>query len=380
MIDQKKFHDCLQMAGVEFITGVPDSLLNDFCLYVEAELPREQHVITANEGNAIALAAGNYLATGRVPLVYMQNSGIGNCLNPLLSLTNKEVYGIPMVLLIGWRGDPDSRDHAQHDKQGQVMPALLELMNIPCKVIDKDEEKTFEVVEWAVKTAREQSSPTAILVKKGVLEKGHKRAFVPEDSVYGMTREDAIACVLKCTPENALFVATTGRATRELHALRDQNSAGHERDFLNLGSMGHALSIANGIALGAKNRLVVCLDGDAAVIMHLGSLTTAGIVGSTNLLHVVLNNGVHESVGGQPSAGFNADLTAIAENAGYKTVGRAVETEEDLTAAVLELLALDGPSFVEARIRKGIRADMPALKIIPSDLKELLIKNIRQGA
>ncbi|ANT64602.1 phosphonopyruvate decarboxylase [Prosthecochloris sp. CIB 2401] len=377
MIDQKKFHDCLRKAGVEFITGVPDSLLNDFCLYVEAELPRERHVIAANEGNAIALAAGHYLATGCVPLVYMQNSGIGNCVNPLLSLTNKEVYGIPMVLLIGWRGDPDVKDHAQHEKQGRVMPALLELLDIPFNVIDKDEEKAFEVIEWAVKRAREQSSPTALLVKKGVLEKGHKKAFVPEDSVYSMSREEAIACVVKCTPKNALFVATTGRATRELHALRDQSGAGHERDFLNLGAMGHALSIANGMALGSKNRHVICLDGDAAVIMHLGSLTTAGMVGYSNLLHVVLNNGVHESVGGQLSAGFNADLTAIAENAGYKTVGRAVKTEVDLKAAMFELLASDGPSFVEVRIRKGIRADLPPLKIIPSELKEMLMKNIR---
>jgi len=376
MIDQKKFYECLRNAGVEFITGVPDSFLNDFCLYAEAELSRERHVIAANEGNAIALAAGHYLATGHVPLVYMQNSGIGNCVNPLLSLANKEVYSIPIVLLIGWRGAPDSRDHAQHDKQGRIMPDLMTAMDIPSKVIDADEQKAFETAEWAVKTARELGSPTALLVKKGALAKAEKKQLVPEDSAYSMSREEAMACVIKCVPEDALFVATTGRAARELHALRELSGAGHDRDFLNVGAMGHALSIANGLALGAKDRKVICFDGDAALIMHMGSMTTAGVIGSANLLHVVLNNGAHESVGGQVSAGFKADFTTIAESAGYRTVGRAVETAEELQDAVKQLLDAGGPAFIDMRIRKGIRPGLPPLKIVPVELKGPLMKNI----
>lgn len=377
MIDQRKFYECLRKAGVEFITGVPDSFLNDFCLSAEAELTRERHVIAANEGNAIALAVGHYLATGHVPLIYMQNSGIGNGVNPLLSLANKEVYGIPMVLLIGWRGEPGSGDHAQHDKQGRIMPDLLADMDIPFKVIDNDEQKAFETAEWAVQTAREQGSPIALLVKKGALAKAEKKKFVPEDSAYNMSREEAMACVIECAPDDALFVATTGRATRELYALRELSGAGHDRDFLNVGAMGHALSIANGLALGVKDRKVICFDGDAALIMHMGSITTAGVVGSKNLLHVVLNNGVHESVGGQFSAGFKVNFTAIAENAGYQTVGRAVETAEELQNAVRRLLDGEGPSFIDMRIRKGIRSGLPPLKIVPQELKAPLMANIR---
>jgi len=375
VIDQKKFHDCLQSAGVQFMTGVPDTLLNDFCLYAQANLPPDRHVIAANEGNAVALAAGYHLATGSIPLVYMQNSGIGNCVNPLLSLANKEVYGIPMVLLIGWRGDPDVKDHPQHRKQGEATPALLEAMGIPFRVLTDNLDEALYAAKWAVSTAKKLSSPTALVAKKGALAKAEKGATDNRDCPYKMSREEAMACVLKSVPDNAVFVATTGRAARELHALRDLNDEGHDRDFLNVGAMGHAASIASGIALAAKKRLVVCLDGDAALIMHLGSLTTAGKLGMPNFLHVVLNNGAHESVGGQPSAGFKADLTAMAGSAGYKTLGKAVKTEQGLVQAVQTLLPADGPAFIEVRIRKGIRADLPPLKFSHSDLKTLLMEN-----
>ena len=378
MIDQKKFHECLQNEDVEFITGVPDSLLNEFCLYAEAELPRERHIIAANEGNAVALAAGYHLATGTVPLVYMQNSGIGNAMNPLLSLTNKDVYAIPMVLLIGWRGDPDIKDHAQHKKQGELTPVLLDAMDIPFRIISSDDENAFELARWAVRTARKRSAPTALIAKKGMFARSKKKEAGAEDSKYNMSRENAIECIMSCVPEDTIFVATTGRTTRELYELRNLSGAGHNMDFLNVGAMGHASSIANGIVLGAKNRLVVCLDGDAAAIMHLGSLTTMGVLGSLKFLHVVLNNGAHESVGGQPSAGYTANLTAIAENSGSQTVGSAVETKESLQDAVKILLATEGPAFIDARIRKGIRADLPPLNVSPLDLKDMLMKNFKE--
>ena len=192
-----------------------------------------------------------------------------------------------------------------------------------------------------------------------------------------MSRENAIECILRSVPADAICIATTGRATRELHELRNLSGTGHDLDFLNVGAMGHASSIAAGIALAAKDRLVVCLDGDAAAIMHLGSLTTTGVLGLPNFLHVVLNNGAHESVGGQPSAGFKANLTAIAENAGYKTVGSSVETERALRDAVSTLLPAENPAFIDVRIRKGIRSDLPLLKIAHLDLKESFMKSIK---
>jgi phosphonopyruvate decarboxylase len=378
MIDQEKFHECLRNAGVEFMTGVPDTLLNDFCLYAQANLPPDRHVIAANEGNAVALAAGYHLATGSVPLVYMQNSGLGNTVNPLLSLTNKEVYAVPMVLLVGWRGDPSVKDHPQHKKQGEVTLAMLECMGIPFRVLEDNIEGALASAEWAIRTARETSTPTALIAKKGVVAKPEKEIAEISDCRYSMSRENAIECVLDNLPANSICVATTGRATRELHALRDLKGVGHDLDFLNVGAMGHASSIAVGIALAAKNRLVVCLDGDAALIMHLGSLTTTGMLGLSNLLHVVLNNGVHESVGGQQSAGFKADLTAIAENAGYTTIGRAAETEQDLGREIKTLLSADGPAFVEVRIRKGIRTDLPPLKVNHIELKDILMQNLSE--
>ncbi len=379
MIDQKKFHMCLQDVGVEFITGVPDSLLNDFCMYAEQELPREQHVIAANEGNAVALAAGYHLATGSVPLVYMQNSGMGNAMNPLLSLTNQDVYSIPLVLLIGWRGDPTIRDHAQHKRQGELTPVLLETMDIPFRVIDRENETAFDAVRWAVDTARKQSSPTALIVKKDMLAEAEKKEFDPTESPYSMSREDAIACIMRSAPKDTLFVATTGRATRELYEQRNVQGTAHDMDFLNVGAMGHASAIANGLALAAKNRQVVCLDGDAAAMMHMGAMTTSGGLGSSNLMHVVLNNGAHESVGGQPSAGFRINLTAIAENAGYHTVGRAIETPEALQNAVKMLMGEVGPTFADIRIRKGIRANLPRLEVDHLDLKEQLMRNIQEA-
>ena len=359
MIDQKAFYECLQNEGVAFITGVPDSLLNEFCKYVEAHLPSERHVIAANEGNAVALAAGYHFATGTVPLVYMQNSGIGNAMNPLLSLTNKEVYGIPMILLIGWRGDPGVTDHAQHKKQGELTPLLLEAMDIPFRIIENDGEGSFDAARWAVRTAQKICGPVALLAKKGMFEKGKKK----EDE-----------CVLQCVPKEAIFVATTGRATRELYGLRNLSGVGHNQDFLNVGAMGHTSSIASGIALAQKKRLVVCLDGDAAAIMHLGSLTTAGKLKLPNFLHVVLNNGAHESVGGQPSAGFVANLTAIANNSGYKTVGAAVETEQALRDAIKTLLSTEGSAFIDIRVRKGIRSDLGSLDFNLREQKEAFMK------
>ena len=377
MIDLEKFHECLQQAGIDFMTGVPDTLLNDFCLYAEKKLPRERNVIAANEGNAVALAAGYHLATGNIPLVYMQNSGLGNTVNPLLSLTQQDVYAIPMVLLIGWRGEPGIKDHAQHKKQGEITPALLESMDIPCRVLNDDTKNAFRSAEWAVQTAQKISGPTALLVRKGVLAKKKKEIGDFPDNQYSMRRENAIECVLQSIPEDSICIATTGRATRELYDLRSISGAPHNLDFLNVGAMGHASSIATGIALAEKNRLVVCFDGDAAAIMHLGSMTTAGNLKLSNFLHVVLNNGAHESVGGQPSAGFKVDLTTMADGAGYKTVGKAVETEQTLHSAVNRLLPIEGPAFIDVHIRKGVRSDLPPLKISHIDLKNALMNSLK---
>lgn len=376
MLDQKAVFNLLQNEGVDFITGVPDSLLNEFCSYAANELPSESHVIAANEGNAIALAAGYHLATGSIPLVYMQNSGIGNALNPLLSLTNKEVYAIPLILLIGWRGAPGTNDHVQHKKQGELTPVLLDSLRIPFKIMDSDDDSAFDLLKWAVGKARDESGPVALIAKKGVFEKGKKKESDSEHMNYEMSRESAIDYLIKSLPEDTIYVATTGRATRELYDLRTLHGDGHERDFLNVGAMGHTSSIAAGMAISKKDRFVVCLDGDASAIMHLGALPIIGKIGPKNFLHVILNNSAHESVGGQPSAGSHANLTAIAENTGYKTVRKPVKTKQELKEAINILLEGEGPRFIDIRIKKGIRDDLGPLKASISELKDIFMNFI----
>jgi len=370
MIDQERFYRCLLDEGVCFFTGVPDTLLNDFCLYVQEHSDKEKHVIAANEGNAVALAAGYQLATGGVPLVYMQNSGMGNAMNPLLSLAGKNLYGIPMILLIGWRGDPAVNDHPQHNQQGELTPVFLENLDIPYRVVESGGEEAFELARWAARTAKEMDSPVALIAKKGMFEKGSKEDLSGRERLYEMNREEAIKAILDLLPKETIFVATTGRASRELHALRELRGEGHSQDFLNVGAMGHASAIANGIALADASRQVVCLDGDSASIMHMGSLTTAPQIGLKNMLHIVLNNGVHESVGGQPSAGLSIDLTSIADGAGYLTIGGPVKTKSSLKEALEDLKIRERAGFIEVHIQAGMRQDMPPLKFDHQDLKK----------
>lgn len=379
MIEPKKFYSYLKGEGINFYSGVPDSLLNDFCIYLSNNLSNEEHVIAANEGNAIGIATGHYLATGQVPLVYMQNSGIGNALNPLISLTNKETYSIPLVLLIGWRGAPGMIDWAHHKKQGEVTPRLLESLDIPYRELNTTiDEEVLKVIKWATKMANESSSPVAILVGKGILEKGEKKDLLLEDSELEMSREDAIEVIIKSVPKDSLIVATTGRATREIYEVRNKYGMSHDQDFLNVGSMGHASSIATGLAICKKSRLVICLDGDAATLMHMGSMPIIGSSDCMNIMHVILNNGAHESVGGQPSVGHKINFTGIARNSGYHTVEEPVSTKKDLDVAINNLLKSEKPKFLDIHIKKGIRNDIPKLDVSLVEIKNNLMKEINK--
>lgn len=378
MIDQERFFNALNDNGVEFFTGVPDSHLNAFCTYLTKTVSPSRHVVAANEGNAVALACGYYFATGTVPLVYMQNSGMGNALNPLVSLVDKDVYAVPMVLLIGWRGDPSVKDHIQHKTQGQITTKLLDMLEIPYVVVKDDDQRTEETVSWAVRTAKASGVPAALIAPKGIFAEKTKKPIL--DDGYPMSREEAINVILDNTPKNSIFVATTGRAARELFHLRESRGEKHDCDVLNVGSMGHASSIAMGLAQAIKDRLVVCLDGDAAAIMHLGALTTVSMYDMPNFLHIILNNGVHESVGGQPSAGHIVDFTKIAQGCGYRA--QVVETEQSLSTALNEVTDGKAASFIDVRIRKGLRPGLPELDITNShQLKnDFMVKNIKREA
>ena len=375
MVNQKEFIRTLQDNGVTFFCGVPDSYLNGFNNYLKNNIPAEKNIITANEGNAIALAAGHYIATGSVPFVYMQNSGLGNCVNPLLSLTDKNVYSVPMILLIGWRGEPGTKDgtREQHILQGRLTKTLLENVEIPYHVLS--DETALEDALWAVETANVIQAPVALVVPNKVMTE--KKTNEPDTS-YPMSREEAIAVVLDTMPKDTIYSATTGRATRELFCQRELRGETHANDFLNIGSMGHASSVALGIAMGQPYRKVVCLDGDAAAIMHMGSMAIAGSQGLSNYVHIVLNNGAHESVGGQPSVGHTINLTGIAENCGFYTVGYCVTTVEELVDAVRKCCGCGKASFVDVRIHSGLRDDLGSITMSSQEMIVELKKKLRQ--
>ena len=366
MIDQERFVNTLQEEGVEFFTGVPDSFLNGFCNYILERVSPEKHVIAANEGNAIGIASGYYFSTNTIPLVYMQNSGMGNMLNPIISLADKRVYGVPVLLLIGWRGEPGTGDHPQHNKQGAVTLKLLELLDVPYAIAENDDDKLEEQVRWAVREAKKSKKPVAIVARKGVFALESKENLT--DDTYPLSREEAIEIILETMPENTIYCATTGRTTRELYFIRERRKESHRFDFLNVGAMGHASSVALGIALANKGRKVVCLDGDAAALMHMGAFTMTSKVEVPNYMHIVLNNGAHESVGGQPSAGYFVDFTKIAEGSGYMTLAGPAANKEELAAALKKLAAQNKASFIEARIHKGLKGKLPALKISHEEL------------
>lgn len=355
MLDPARVYESLAANRIEFFAGVPDSLLKDMCAYITDHAGPAAHVIAANEGGAVALAAGHFLATGEAGLVYLQNSGLGNAINPLLSIADPEVYAIPMLLLIGWRGEPGVADEPQHVKQGGVTPALLDSMDIPYKVLDASMDDAGPAIAAACHAMRKRSGPSALLVRAGAF--GQYRARPDSSAPYSLTRESALEALLPLVDGRGVLVSTTGKTSRELYEYRVRNGEGHARDFLTVGSMGHASQIALGIALRMPEIPVYCIDGDGAVIMHMGSLAIIGARGPANFRHVVINNGAHDSVGGQPTAGFDADLSAIALACGYRTARRA-DTAEEMVAGMRALGQGEGPAFLEIRARKGARADL----------------------
>ena len=361
--------------GIHTIAGVPDSTLKQFCDGIENYQGELSHYVAANEGAAVGLAIGSFLASGKPACVYMQNSGIGNAVNPLLSLTDSDVYGIPLLLIIGWRGEPGVKDEPQHVKQGKTTLPLLETMGIEYQVLDTDTSTALTQLEHAAAYMVETSRPYALVVRKDTFEtyKLASTSEAPEGVISG--REEAIASALGSIPENAVIVSTTGMISRELFETREARGEDHSRDFLTVGSMGHASQIALGIALARPKRPVYCFDGDGATIMHMGSLGINGQLAPANLVHIVFNNGAHDSVGGQPTIGFRLDLPAIAKATGYRNV--FTTTELGSMSNILEEAAkLQGPTFIEVKVRKGARKDLGRPTTTPADNKQALMKNL----
>ncbi|MDB4122132.1 phosphonopyruvate decarboxylase [Octadecabacter sp.] len=354
MLNPLDYLRVLNSAGVTFFTGVPDSLLKEFCACVTMTMKPEDHLIAANEGASVGLAIGHYLGTGCLPLVYLQNSGLGNTVNPLLSLASPEVYGTPMLLMLGWRGEPGKKDEPQHVHQGRVMTKMLEDMDIPVIVLSSNIAEADVQTKAAAQKARNINGPVALVVKKNTFD---KFAAPKVEADLPMGREEAIMAAAEVLEDNAAVICTTGMPSRELFEFRARNEAGHHRDFLTVGGMGHASQIALGLAMAQPARPVYCFDGDGAALMHMGSMAITGQSNAKNLVHLVFNNGVHGSVGGQPTVGFNINMPQIATACGYAHAQR-VKTKVELQEAISNSRTFDGVTFIEVQVRPGNRADI----------------------
>lgn len=363
-----------EIIGADFYTGVPDSQLKALCNYLHNTYHNDpvHHVIAANEGNAVALAAGYHLATGKVGVVYMQNSGEGNAVNPITSLLNKNVYGIPTIFVIGWRGEPGVKDEPQHVFQGEITLKLLDTLDIPYVVVDTS------TTENEISSAMERFQPllnagksTAFVIRKSALTYDEA---VDYGNSYAMSRETAIRRILAAAGED-LVVCTTGKASRELFELREKLGQGHERDFLTVGSMGHSSSIALGIALQKPDRTVWCIDGDGAAIMHMGAMAVIGGARPKNMIHVVINNEAHETVGGMPTAVGRTDLSAVARACGYAkavSIGSVLELDKALKA----LKEAGELCFIEARCALGSRDDLGRPTSAPQENRTRFMENL----
>jgi phosphonopyruvate decarboxylase len=380
MIDPGRFVEDLRAAGLGFVTGVPDSLLRPFCAYVIDDLPADEHVIAANEGAAVGLAMGSYLRTGAPSLVYLQNSGFGNTVNPLLSLADPDVYGIPMVLLVGWRGEPGVADEPQHVKQGRVMEALLDALELPWAVLPDAPDAASDAAATALTTAVERSCPSVLLVRKGTFAAREASERAPAASGRSgeassadlASREDALAALVPLIGDDAIVVSTTGMLSRELFELRADAGRSGDRDLLTVGGMGHASSIALGVALHESDREVWCLDGDGALLMHLGAVATIAEHGPANFHHVVFNNGVHDSVGGQSTSIGVVDVAAAVAALGYRHAASTRDLDT-LPTEVDALRSAPGPALLELRVRPGNRAGIGRPTRTPAESKRALM-------
>ena len=351
-----KVEKLVEIIGSDFYTGVPDSQLKALCNYLMHTygIDPRHHIIAANEGNCTALAAGYHLATGKVPVVYMQNSGEGNIINPVASLLNDRVYAIPAVFIVGWRGEPGVHDEPQHIYQGEVTVKLLEDMGIASFIIGK------ETTEDELAAAMEGFHPlldagrdVAFVVRKGALSFDEK---VEYKNAYSMRREDIIRHIVKASGEDPI-VSTTGKASRELFETRVANGQSHKYDFLTVGSMGHSSSIALGVALNKPGQRVWCVDGDCAALMHLGAMAVVGANKPDNLIHVVINNGAHETVGGMPTVAGSIDLVALAKACGYPNAV-CVDSFEALDRELEAAKARQALSLIEVKCSIGARDDL----------------------
>ncbi len=367
MVDTQVFYEYLKSKGLDFFVGVPDSLLKDLCACIKENSKSDENIITANEGNAIAIACGRYLSTGKIGITYMQNSGLGNCVNPLLSLIDEDVYNIPELLIVGYRGEPGVHDEPQHVKQGKLTLPLLETMGIPYVILGEDFKKQ---VDEAYKYMTETKKPYALVVKKGTFT---SYKLTKKNNDYPMSREEALKEIIKKLNKNDFIVSTTGKTSREIFEIREANKEGHGNDFLTVGSMGHTSSIALGMSLGTKKK-VYCIDGDGSFIMHMGASAIVANNQKNNLRYILINNGAHESVGGQPTLALDIDCKKILEAVGFKKVYQA--KSKNTLKKYLDVMKDEPKSALIVYVHQGSREDLGRPTKTPIENKEAIMQKL----
>lgn len=367
MINTKQFYDYLISKNLDFFAGVPDSLLKNLCACIKENSDSKNNIITANEGNAIAMACGYHMSSNKYGVVYMQNSGLGNAVNPLLSLADEDVYNIPMLLIIGWRGEPGKKDEPQHVKQGKLTLPLLETMGIEYMILDFN---FHEQIDKCCQYMQETNKPIALVVRKDSFE---DYDITKDKNNYILTREESLDTIIRELNDDDFIVSTTGKTSREIFELREKYGQEHSNDFLTVGSMGHTASIAFGLCINT-NKNVYCIDGDGSFIMHMGGFAVIGQNPCDNFKYILINNGAHESVGGQPTVGFNIKIDEILKAVGFKEVYKAT-TEEEIKQAISKMKE----NSMEALIiytKQGSRKDLGRPTTTPIENKQALMKKI----
>lgn len=354
-VNPGNFFNKLKSIGISFYTGVPDSLLKEICAYITDNSIDNNHIISANEGNAIGVATGYHLATKKYPVVYLQNSGFGNIINPLTSLTDKNVYKIPMIILVGWRGEPGKKDQPQHKSMGLIQEKLLNTLNLKYEILPDNDLDSYKAIDRATKYMEEYSQPYIFLVRKNTFSKYEIK--LDSNNNYKFKREQILNFIMKQVNDRDIIVSTTGMLSRELYEYRYNNKQ-PIKDFLTVGCMGHCSSIGLGLSLEKENNILV-LDGDGSMIMHMGALAINGYNSKSNFKHIIINNGAHDSVGGQETEGFNINMNLIAKGCGYNVINcDDYNDEKHIKLSVTKLLEETGPVFLELRCCKGSRNDL----------------------
>jgi len=365
MIDVRHFVDELIRQDANVFTGIPCSYLTPLIHEVIAR-KETRYVLASSEGDALAIASGIWLAGG-MGVVFCQNSGLGNMVNPLTSMN--EPFGIPALLLVTWRGKPGVKDEPQHKRMGEITPELLSLIGVEWELLPQEEGTALEVLKRACNFIRRVQRPYALVMSRSTFTSDEDIA-IPSSNYP--SRSEALAAFLDNVDAGAVVIATTGKTGRELFTLDDR--CGH---FYCVGSMGYASSVAHGIALGSKRR-VYLLDGDGAAIMHMGNLTSIGSSHPANLIHIVLDNGCYDSTGAQPTASTSVDFVALALAVGYAQA-QSCRSQGDFVLALRSHLPGTGPRLLHVPIRMGSMSQLGRPTTTPYDvarrLRELLMED-----